>query len=241
MNTLSIIIPIFNESNSIETVLKNVNHHARNLPLNVEIVVVNDGSTDNTLNILNSLNEQYTLCITLPINRGKGAAIIEGLKVASGEYVLIQDADFEYSPKDYPKLIFPITEFNADIVMGSRFLAPEFTSVHYFWHKIGNRLITSLFNFLNNTTFSDLYSGFLLFRKSLLNNVHLKCDKWDQQAEILSIICPRAKKIYDVSINYSGRSYGEGKKIRAIHILPVFITMIKIRLKRLFIRNPSLR
>ena len=233
MNSLSLIIPAFNEERTILSVLSEVRKNLKILNIPTEIIVVDDCSSDNTLKILedNMLPSEYLICH--PKNLGKGGAVISGINVAKYEYILIQDADLEYDPRDYKKLTYPATEFNADLVMGSRFLAPEWTRVNYFWHKIGNIVITFIFNVFNNTTFTDIYTGYILFKKSLLQDSKLKRLGWDQQAEILSIICQTAETIYEVPITYRGRTYSEGKKIRAIDVIPVIRTII---LSRFFIK-----
>ena len=176
----------------------------------------------------------YHEFISLPRNGGKGAAVIAGLRAATGDYVLVQDADLEYNPDEYTGLLKPVLDFGAELVMGSRFLAPPWTRVNYFWHKVGNHVITLLFNLLNNTTFTDVYSGFIVFRRSLVSPDELKRLGWDQQAEILSRLCARARYVYEVPISYHGRSYDEGKKIRAVHALPVMWTIVRERFARLF-------
>jgi glycosyltransferase involved in cell wall biosynthesis len=233
MITLSVLIPVFNEENTILKVLAAV--AAQSLPgVKIETVVVDDASTDNTPAILKDCSNLYTRLVTLERNSGKGAAIIAALRVATGDYVLVQDADLEYSPDDYAKLVKPVLDLGAELVIGSRFLAPTWTRVNYFWHKVGNRIITVTFNLLNNTTFTDVYSGFILFRATLVSPSELVCAGWAQQAEILGKACARTRTIYEVAINYSGRSYEEGKKIRAYHALPVIWTILHERVKRLF-------
>ena len=231
MVTISILIPAYNEERTIKQVLKTVSQ--QQIPnVEFEVVVVNDGSTDNTLKVLNENNKLLTKIITYEKNRGKGYAVIEGLKACDGQYILIQDADLEYSPEDYPSLLLPILKFEAEIVMGSRFLAPNYTRVFYFYHRLGNLILTLFFNILNNTTFTDIYTGYFLFKRDLVDPDELKCNGWDQQAEILTKIVIRAKSIYEVAINYRGRTYAEGKKIRAIAIIPVLWTVFKQRITR---------
>jgi glycosyltransferase involved in cell wall biosynthesis len=233
MTVLSVVIPAYNEERSIRQVLAQVAGQTI-AGVTLEVIVVNDASTDRTADIVKECAGSYQQFISLTRNGGKGAAVIAGLRAATGDYVLVQDADLEYNPDEYAGLLKPVLEFGAELVMGSRFLAPPWTRVNYFWHMVGNRVITLLFNLLNNTTFTDVYSGFIVFRRSLVSPDELKRLGWDQQAEILSRICARARYVYEVPISYHGRSYDEGKKIRAHHAIPVIWTMVRERVTRLF-------
>ena len=232
MIKLSIIIPAYNEEKTIIKILEKVNK-VKIEGVEKEIIVIDDCSTDNTLYLLENNNDLYNELIKSSKNNGKGAAVKKGLLKAKGQYILFQDADLEYDPNDYVKLIEPILRFNADVVMGSRLSAPQFTRVYYFWHKIGNRLITLIFNILNNTTFTDIYSCYLLFKSDLINPSKLVTDGWEQQAEILSIVVSKADSLYEVPINYYGRTYEEGKKIRASNVISVLLTIF---LKKIFSR-----
>ena len=206
MLRLSIIIPAFNEEKTIIKILNKVNK-VKIEGVEKEIIVVDDCSKDGTLDLLEKNNNLYSLLIKMKKNGGKGAAVKKGLSKATGKYILFQDADLEYDPNDYVKMVQPVLRFNADVVMGSRLSAPQFTRVYYFWHKIGNRFITLIFNILNNTTFTDIYSCYLLFKTDLIKPRELVTNGWEQQAEILSIIVSKANSLYEVPINYYGRTY----------------------------------
>ncbi len=227
---ITILVPAYNEEATIVGVLERV--RAQSIPgAELEVVVVNDGSTDRTREILDSRPELYDRVVH-QANGGKGAAVKAGLGAATGDFVLFQDADLEYDPADYTRLLKPVLEFEADVVMGSRFMAPEYTRVYYFWHKIGNWAITFLFNVLNNTTFSDIYSCYLCYRRSLVDGAGLRTQGWEQQAEILSKAVTAGKVFYETPISYHGRTYAEGKKIKAHHIIAVFATIIRERFVR---------
>lgn len=226
---LSVIVPVYNEGKTVIPVLeKVVAQNTRDVEL--EILVIDDGSTDDTRTVLEGRPDLYSHLIHLPHNRGKGAAVKAGLEKATGDYVLFQDGDLEYDPDDYATLMVPIVRFGADVVMGSRLIGPAFTRVHYFWHKVGNTVITVIFNLLNNTTFTDVYSCYLVYRRDLVDPAGLQAEGWDQHAEILSKAVRRGRTFYEVPITYRGRTYAEGKKIRARHILSVVWRMIRERL-----------
>jgi len=229
MKKISVLIPAFNEDATIIELLEKV--RAQDLEeVAFEIVVVDDGSTDGTAELVSLRPDLYDQFVKLPKNLGKGGAVKAGLGVATGDYVLFQDADLEYDPSEYATLLKPVLRFDAEIVLGSRFIAPEYTRVHYFWHKVGNRLITLAFNLFNNTTFTDIYSCYLMYRRDLLEPGELVTNGWDQHAEILSRIVRRAEVIYEVPISYHGRSYAEGKKIRGRDAVSVVWMIFKRRL-----------
>ena len=228
MLTISIIVPAYNEINTIKELLMSVNRQQIK-DVEFEIIVVDDGSTDGTRELLESIPDLYDLFLVNDSNLGKGGAVKNGISKASGEFILFQDADLEYNPDEYERLLKPVIQFDADVVIGSRFLSPDWTRVFYFSHKIGNKLISNLFNLLFNTTWSDIYSCYLLYRKNLLDHNSLTTNGWDQQAEILAKLCKQHPRLYEVPINYNGRPYEEGKKIRWHHIIPVIGTIIKNR------------
>ena len=241
MISVSVIIPAFNERTTILQVLRAVRAQLVE-GVRFEIIVIDDGSGDGTGDLVAGHPELCDKLIRQPRNQGKGGAVIAGLKAANGDYILFQDADLEYDPADYARLLAPVTRFNADLVMGSRLGASPMTRVFYFWHKIGNKGLTLLFNMLNNTTFTDIYSCYLLYRRDLVNPAALRRLGWDQHAEILSRAAAAAGKkgggMYEVPISYHGRTYAEGKKIRGYHVLSVIRTILLERLDRLFGNGP---
>jgi len=230
MIKISILIPVYNEEATIIYLLKSVQKEISKIKtVNFEIIVIDDCSNDNTSKLLRENENLYNHVISLEKNQGKGGAILQGLEKAKGEFILFQDADLEYSPKDYKTLIRPIVDFDVDVVMGSRFLAPQFTRVHYFWHKVGNWGLTLIFNILNNTTFTDIYSCYLIYRKSLVPLEKIKTIGWEQHGEILSLAIKNGKVFFEVPITYRGRSYDEGKKIRGFHIFKILYTITMTR------------
>ena len=220
MLTVSVIIPAYNEEKTILNVLQAVAAQ-QSEQVKLEVIVVDDGSKDRTVETARAHPELYSALIEMPKNGGKGAAVKAGLARATGDYVLIQDADLEYDPEDYPKLFQPVLRRNADMVIGSRLVAPAVTRVYYFWHRVGNRVITLTFNVLFNTTFTDIYCGYLLYRRVLLDPADLTTVGWEQHAEMLGRLVRKGTHLYEVPVSYFGRTYAEGKKIRARHIVAV--------------------
>jgi glycosyltransferase involved in cell wall biosynthesis len=225
MLKLSIIIPAYNEADSIIEVLQAVSRNPVE-GVSYEIIVIDDGSTDGTRDKLTSNSGLYQHLILMNKNGGKGAAVKAGLSRATGDYILFQDADFEYDPADYVKLLAPVLKFDADLVMGSRMSAPPITRVYYFWNKVATKFLTWLFNIRFNVAFTDIFSCYLLYRRSLLRPEELKTFGWEQHAEILVRTVPRAQRMYEVPVSYYGRSYDEGKKIRARHVFPMLATIL---------------
>ncbi|MBH63959.1 MAG: glycosyltransferase [Alphaproteobacteria bacterium] len=222
---LSVIVPAYNEEATIVELLERVRRQ-RIEGTELEIILVDDCSVDGTRALIESRPDLYDQFVALPENLGKGGAVKAGLEAASGTFVIFQDADLEYNPSDYVQMMMPVLEHDADVVLGSRLLAPPYTRVHYFWHKVGNRLLTLSFNLVNNTTFTDIYSCYLLFRKNLLDPAELRTRGWEQQAEILANLARRGDVLYEVPISYHGRTYEEGKKIRAKHAIKVLWTIL---------------
>ena len=219
---LSILIPVFNEEKTIISVLKRI-HETKISDTDYEIIVINDGSTDNTKTLLENNNDLYTSLINNTRNSGKGFSVKQGLKKVSGEYVIFQDADLEYDPIEFKKFINVCKKFNADVVLGSRFNYSDYTRSHNILNKIGNHILTFVFNLFYNTTFTDIYSCHLCFKRELLEPSQLKTDGFDQHAEILSKTVKKGERFYEVPISYNGRSHAEGKKIKFYHFFSVIM------------------
>ena len=222
---ISILIPSFNEE---KTILNVLNRISKIMPTgaNYEVVVINDGSKDNTLDLLKQNKNLYNQLITYNENFGKGNAIKKGLEVSKGKYIIFQDADLEYDPIEINKFVNLINRFEPDLIIGSRFNYSEYTRSHYILNKFGNIFITLIFNLFYNTTFTDIYSCYVCFKKDLLNEKNLKTIGFEQQAEILGKVVKNGKKFYEVPISYNGRTYEEGKKIKFYHIFSVLFRII---------------
>jgi glycosyltransferase involved in cell wall biosynthesis len=209
--TVSIIIPCYNEVGAVEQIIRAV----LEAPLeNKQIIIVDDGSTDGTKEVLKSrIESQVSEVIYHDLNRGKGAAIRSGLAVASGEVVIIQDADLEYDPKDYPRLLQPIRQNKAEVVYGSRFAGGDPRRVLYFWHSAGNKLLTLISNMFTNLNLTDMETGYKVFCRKVLQQLTIEEDRFGFEPEITAKIARLGCRVYEVGISYSGRTYQEGKKI----------------------------
>ena len=233
---LNILIPVYNEEKTIIEVLVKLNKVCKPIK-NKSIIVVDDGSTDNTHRLLEKNKKLYNKLVTSEVNKGKGNAIILGLNEVSGGYILIQDADLEYDPSEIPRLWEMVKSNDIDVLLTTRMSGSPLTRVHYFWHKLGNKSITLMFNLINNTTFTDIYSGYIIFKRKLINTEKLKFYGWGQQAEILTYLKKKSKKIYEAPISYKGRTYEEGKKINIYAMAPVIFAIIWTKLRILLFKD----
>lgn len=208
---ISVIIPCFNEENTIIEILKKVNQQKK--IFDIEIIISDDGSTDRTISLLNENTELYDELVKNKNNLGKGSAIKKGLEVTKGDIIIFQDADLEYDPNDYSKLIKPFIENQADVVYGSRFLGSSAQRVIYYSHRVANFLITTLVNIFTNINYTDVETGYKVFRKSILDSINLKEKSFGIEIETTMKISKFNLKIFEVGISYNGRTYAEGKKI----------------------------
>jgi Glycosyltransferases involved in cell wall biogenesis len=213
---LSIVIPCYNEEKTLEAIVGRV-LAADRCGLDVEIVIVDDGSRDRSVEVMKKLAAQHPAisCQFHGVNQGKGAALRTGFKSATGDIVLVQDADLEYSPNDYPKLLKPVLEGRADVVFGSRFKGGDETRVLYFWHSVGNKVLTLASNMFTDLNLTDMETCYKVFRRELIQGVTIEENRFGFEPEITAKIArlrPRPR-IFEVGISYAGRTYEEGKKI----------------------------
>ena len=223
---LSVIIPVFNERPTIETIIKRVEA----VGLADEIIIVDDGSTDGTRDFLHEICDQkeHINLILHEKNQGKGAAVRTGIDASRADLVLIQDADLEYDPRDYPALLKPIDEGVADVVYGSRFLgAPR--RVAMFWHLVANKLLTLMTNLLYNSILTDMETGYKLFRREIIQDIPLHSKRFDFEPEITAKLLKRKIRIFEVPISFNPREYEEGKKIGLPDAFEAVWTLIKYR------------
>ena len=222
---LSVVIPVYNERETIATILERV----RRVDLPMEIIVVDDGSTDGTRETLETLKPQIDRLILLDRNLGKGAAVKAGFAAATGDVVVIQDADLEYDPQDFYDLIGPIRGADADLVFGSRMNGAKPQRAYYFWHYVGNWLITSITRVLYNTTLNDVYTCYKMIKRKHLVGLELSSDGFEFDAELVAKLLKRNLIVFEVPIAYYGRSYEQGKKIRWHHTGRVIWNLLKYR------------
>jgi len=208
---LSVVIPVYNEVKTIEEIIRRV--QASEVSLDKEIVIVDDFSQDGTRQVLGKIEDTTIKVCYHSSNMGKGAALQTGFASAEGDIILIQDADLEYDPREYAKLLAPILDGRADVVYGSRFLGDGPHRVLFFWHYLGNKLLTTLSNILTNLNLTDMETCYKVFKKDVLARIQLRSKRFGFEPEV-TIKCAKLKcRIYEVPISYSGRDYSEGKKI----------------------------
>ena len=206
---LSVIVPVFNERNTLTEIVRRM--RAVDLPVDREIIIVDDGSSDGGDKVMAALEDSTVRILRHEGNKGKGAAIRTGMAKARGDLLLIQDADLEYDPEDWPKLLAPLLRGKADVVYGSRFTGERKNML--VWHWIGNRVLSMVTNLLYNTTISDMETCYKLFDRKVLDGVVVQSDRFDFEPEITAKVLRRGYRIYEVPISYSGREFDEGKKI----------------------------
>ena len=224
---LSVIVPVYNERNTVVEVVRRM--RAVELPDGIEreIIVIDDGSTDGTRDVLRQLGDSTVRILMHEANRGKGASVRTGLALATGDYVLIQDADLEYDPDDWPRLIAPVMRGRARVVYGSRFTGERRNMLLLHW--IGNRMLSLVTNVLFNSTLSDMETCYKLVDRTLLNDLALRSDHFDIEPEITAKILKRGIRIYEVPISYMGREFDEGKKITWRDGFAALWTLVKFR------------
>ena len=232
---LSVLVPIYNEERTLEEVV----HRVFDFQIPKEIILVDDGSKDQSGQILTRLQEENARAkdplnqikvFFQPVNQGKGAALKTALSHVTGDIVIVQDADLEYDPKDYPSLLAPIQAGQADVVYGTRFAGGGAHRVHFFWHSMGNRILTLLSNMLTNLNLSDMEVGYKVFRAEVLKGIELKSMRFGFEPEITVKLAKKGCRFYEVPISYHGRTYEEGKKITWKDGVAALYCMIRFRL-----------
>ncbi len=225
VHKLSVIIPVFNERNTVAEIVRRM--RSVELPVEREIVIVDDGSDDGTRDVLTQLRDSTVRVVAHSANRGKGAAIRTGLESVSGDVVLVQDADLEYDPEDWPKLLAPVLKGRARVVYGSRFTGERRNML--FLHWVGNRFLSFVTNVLYNSTLSDMETCYKLFERDVLDGMQLRADRFDFEPEFTAKVLRRGIRIYEVPISYAGREPYEGKKITWRDGVIALWTLVKYR------------
>jgi glycosyltransferase involved in cell wall biosynthesis len=221
---LSVVMPVYNESKTIREIVRRV----LEVPIDKELLIVDDGSTDGTREILRELDGKDGVRVFLqPVNQGKGAAVSVGFQNAEGDVVVVQDADLEYDPNEYPKLLAPIADGHADVVYGSRFLGGGARRVLYFWHTVGNRFLTLASNMFTNLNLTDMETCYKVFRREVVQSMRIESRRFGIEPEITAKVARRGYRIFEVPISYYGRTYEEGKKIGWRDAVSALWTIVK--------------
>ena len=224
---LSIIIPVYNEKNTIQTLLNKI---YKLKDIKKEIIVVDDASYDGSANILKKNKNKINILIHHKKNMGKGSALRTGIGLASGNIILIQDADLEYNPDDYKKLLQPFIETDADVVYGTRFKGGKYSRLHFFWHYVANKFLTTITNIFTNLNMSDMETGYKLFKSEVIKSITLKENSFGIEPEITIKLAKKGYVFYEVPISYNGRSYEQGKKITFLDAFRAIYCIFKYKL-----------
>ena len=228
---LSVVMPCYNELETIEECLTNVLLS----PWVLEVIVVDDGSKDGTRDVLAKMEDERVKVYLQPRNEGKGSALRKGFSLTQGDFVIVQDADLEYDPCDYERILLPLISGQADVVFGSRFKGSDAHRVLYFWHSVGNKLLTISSNMLTNLNLSDMETCYKCFRREVIQSIDLKENRFGIEPEITAKVAAGGWRVYEVGISYAGRTYDEGKKIgwkdgvRAFYCIIKYSTVAKKR------------
>ena len=226
---LSIIITGYNEEKTIIKVLEKIKKNSSNL-IKYEVIVIDDGSTDQTRKLLENNKHLFDKFLVNETNKGKGFSIKRGMLNSSGTHIIFQDADFEYNPADFKKFEKVFLDFDADGIIGSRYIYSNYTRSHNLYNKIGNKILTFIFNLMYNSTFTDICSCYFAFKKDLLNIEKLRSEGFESHTEILCEVIRKGDKSYEVPISYNGRKYSEGKKVRPYHFFLLLFQIIRGRI-----------
>jgi len=225
MMKISVVIPVFNEEKTIIDIVNKV----QNIDIDKEIIIVDDCSTDSTREILEKIKQDNIKIFFHDKNSGKGSALKTGFSHVSGDIVIIQDADLEYDPAEYARLIEPIIMGHADVVYGSRLSGGRPQRVYMFWHKVGNNILTLFTNILYNTTLTDMETGYKVFKREVIKDINIKSGDFTVEAELTAKIFKKKCRVYELPISYYGRDYSEGKKIRWYHAVSAIWALIKYK------------
>jgi glycosyltransferase involved in cell wall biosynthesis len=225
---LSVVIPCYNEEKTISVIVERIKAQKNLL---IEIIIIDDHSNDNTLNELSKIAQIYPdiKIVRHEKNMGKGSALKSGIKLATGNIILIQDADLEYNPNDYKNLLQPFLETDADVVYGTRFKGGSYVRLHFFWHYLANKILTTLTNVVTNLNMSDMETGYKLFKSEVIKKINLKENSFGIEPEITVKLAKNKFIFYEVPISYNGRSYQEGKKITFLDAIKAIFCIFKYR------------